>query len=110
MTLAQPLQALALVRERLLHPRPAVDRALDLLGAARDRVGVREQERRVDAAGLGEQRAQRSRDRVARDPTDEARLEPGEVLDDVDPRHDARRALERDRARRGIEARELREL
>src|SRR5690606_38118235 len=98
------------------------DGALDPARAALDRRGVREEDRDVDAADLGEQRTQRLGNRAARDPAVRielartlrrkltAGLEPGEVLDEIDPRDDARRERERDAARRRVEADELGEL
>src|SRR5258705_5451969 len=82
---AQPLETLALVRERLLDPAAAVDRALDPLGAARQRLGVREQERGVDAARFAEQRAESRRQGTALDPAVLGGPGAPEVVDANDP-------------------------
>src|SRR5262249_22262923 len=108
--LAQPGQALRLVGKRLLDPGSPVDRASDLLGTARERVGVRLEERRVDASDLGKEGARRVGKRVAREPAAVAGLEAREVLHHVHPRDHAGRALERDTAWCRVEARELGEL
>src|SRR5262249_19203497 len=96
--LAQRAQAFALVRERVLHPRLPVDRALDARLLLLERARVREQERRVHTPDLGKERAQALR-RVARgEPAFVvvADGEPREILDAVDPRADARRLRARD--------------
>src|SRR5262249_7670448 len=108
--IAQPRETLPLIRERPLPPRSPVDRARDLVGAGVERRRVRDQERYVDAAGLREERPGRGDGGLAREPLVGMRLEPGEILDEVDPGDDARRGFERDRARRRIEAGELRQL
>src|SRR6185295_11279546 len=76
--LAQPLEALPLIRERPLGPRASIDDALDELGAPVERGGVGEEEGRVDAADLGEERTQRRRGDVAREPVCVPWLEAGE--------------------------------
>src|SRR5262249_31093647 len=57
MALAQPPQALALIGERPLGPRAAIDGALDPVRAAVERIGVGDQEGHVDAPDLLEQRS-----------------------------------------------------
>src|SRR5262249_28318410 len=108
--LTEPLEAPPLVRERLLRPGAAVDGALDDAGAAVDRRGVRDEEGRVDAADLPEERAEGRSGVVAAEPAVVDRLQPREVLHEVHPCDDARRLAQRDRAGCRVEAGELREL
>ena len=78
---ALPLEAFALVGERLLHPREAVDLASHFARATRKRAGIGNQEGRLDAADFDEERSEQAGGILARRPAGVFDLERREIVE-----------------------------